>query len=269
MRGFIQSTADNRATVELTEVAFWDNYWRDCPLPSVVSQRDSFDRCLASGLKQHLGAVQGRAFEVGCAPGKWLAFMAKEFGLQPAGIEYSQAGMQATERNFALLGLAGGNIMTGDFFAIEPQAQFDVVMSFGFIEHFDRPEEVVKRHLAWLKPGGKLVLGVPNFNGVYKPLQKALKPEILDKHNLSIMNLRWFEQLTHQFPLKPAHIGYLGSFEPSLPVADRGVKSAGQLLVKLLLKAGVWLRRLRWLDHVNHPVLSSYILAIYVKNASE
>jgi len=255
--------------VELTEVAFWDNYWRDCPLPSVVSQRDSFDRCLAQGLKQYLGPVQGRAFEVGCAPGKWLAYMAKEFGLQPAGIEYSQAGMQATERNFAMLGLQGGSIMTGDFFSIEPRPEFDVVMSFGFIEHFDRPEDVVERHLAWLKPGGKLVLGVPNFNGVYKPLQEALKPEILDKHNLSIMYPRWFEQLAPRFSLTPLHIGYLGSFEPSLPVADLGVKSAGQLLAKLLLKAGLLLRRLRWLDRVNHPVISSYILAIYVKEAGK
>ena len=31
------------------------------------------------------------------------------------------------------------------------------------IEHFENVEEVVETRLAWLKPGGLLVLGVPQF----------------------------------------------------------------------------------------------------------
>jgi len=38
----------------------------------------------------------------------------------------------------------------------------------GFIEHFDEPVGVVVRHLDLLKPGGILLLGVPNYGGIYR-----------------------------------------------------------------------------------------------------
>lgn len=252
--------------MNLTEAEFWDKYWEDCRLPSEVDQKFSFDRCLAAGLKQHLHATQGRVLEIGCAPGKWLAFMAKVFGLEPAGIEYSIAGMLATKRNFELLNLVADGIVTGDFFELEPRDEYDVVMSFGFIEHFENPEDVVARHLDWVRPGGKLVLGVPNFNGVYKPLQRMLKPEILEKHNLTMMNIKWFDELASQFNMKALHIGFLGSFEPALPVSDRGVRNIRQLLVKMLLRVAHFVRKLRWFDRFNHPLFSSYILAVYQKS---
>lgn len=48
MPGFIQPTADNRNSVELTEVTFWDNYWRDCPLPRPSLYAQSTDRSFAA-----------------------------------------------------------------------------------------------------------------------------------------------------------------------------------------------------------------------------
>ena len=172
--------------MELTEVQFWDNYWANCKLPSTVDMSFSFERCLAQALKGNLHGIKGDVFEVGCAPGKWLAFMAKEFAMNPSGIEYSEAGMIATLENFKILQLAPDSIWTGDFFQTEPARQFNVVMSFGFIEHFDDVDDVVELHLQWLKPGGILILGVPNFCGIYSVIQGVLDREILNKHNLKI-----------------------------------------------------------------------------------
>lgn len=252
--------------MNLTEAEFWDNYWQNCKLPSTIDKRFSFDRCLATALQQNLNCTNGRVLEIGCAPGKWLAFMAKTFGLDPAGIEYSMAGMLATKRNFMLLSLNADEIINADFFELAPRDEYDVVMSFGFIEHFDNPEDVVARHLKWVKPGGKLVLGVPNFNGVYKPLQRILKNEILDKHNLTIMNLQWFKSLANKFNMEAEHVGFLGSFEPALPISDRGAHNIRQLFVKALLRVAHFARKVRWFDRVNHPLFSSYILAVYKKS---
>ena len=80
--------------MELTEVKFWDQYWANCILPSTINYSDSFDRCLAQALKENISGAVGDVLEVGCAPGKWLAFMNAEFGLKPNGIEYSEAGMK-------------------------------------------------------------------------------------------------------------------------------------------------------------------------------
>jgi 2-polyprenyl-3-methyl-5-hydroxy-6-metoxy-1,4-benzoquinol methylase len=252
--------------VELTEVRFWDEYWANCKLPNEVDYNFSFERCLARALKESLPAVQGEALEIGCAPGKWLAFMAKEFGLKPNGIEYSEAGMNATMKNFQLLGLTSGSIRTGDFFHIKPDRQFDVVMSFGFIEHFSQVDTVVDLHMQWLRPGGTLILGVPNFRGIYYFLQKFLDRTILDKHNLEIMCPEYFYQLADRHQLKPIAIRYIGSFEPSLPIPSQGKNNPLQIMVR----GGLWLarkvRRLKAFDAINGRSFSSYILAVYKKS---
>lgn len=251
--------------MELTEVEFWENYWKNCELPCEIDPEFSFERCLSGALMAHLPEVRGDVLEIGCAPGKWLAFMAATFGLKPHGIEYSQAGKQATLRNFELLGLEAGTIRDGDFFSIEPSPIYDVVMSFGFIEHFSDPDMVVQRHLSWLKEDGLLVLGVPNFKGIYSILQRTLDPAILEKHNLEVMSPEYFRHLSTKFALTPLHADYLGSFEPSLPIASPQRRKFPQLLARAFLRLTHMLR-LPWMDRINHPWLSSYLLAIYRKS---
>jgi SAM-dependent methyltransferase len=254
------------AMLELTEVKFWDEYWLNFELPCVVNEGHSFDRCLAQALKENLVDIQGDVFEVGCAPGKWLAFMAKTFGMQVSGIEYSEAGMKATLRNFSLLGMSPAEIFAGDFFEMEPVRQFDAVISFGFIEHFTDTDLVVERHLRWLKPGGTLVLGVPNFRGIYSFAQRILDQEILDKHNLNIMTLDYFHGVAKRFDLKPVFLDYIGAFEPSLPIAKKGLGNTLQFIVKCMIRIALVMRRFKFLDRWNHPFFSSYILAIYKKS---
>lgn len=252
--------------MELTEVEFWDNYWRSCELPSTVNHDFSFERCLAQEIRASLPDVSGEVFEVGCAPGKWLAFMAETFGMRASGIDYSEAGMRSTLKNFEILDLPSNTILAGDFFTTAPPRQFDVVMSFGFIEHFDDPESVVQRHLDWLKPGGHLIIGVPNFNGIYKPIQAVLDQEILDKHNLDIMNLDYFSKLGKRLDLEPVTIKYLGSFEPSLPIARPGFGNPLQAATKVGIKLAAKLRQAKFFDRFNNKYVSSYILAIYRKS---
>ncbi|OGQ99686.1 MAG: methyltransferase [Deltaproteobacteria bacterium RIFOXYD12_FULL_55_16] len=251
--------------MELTEVTFWENYWADCKLPSTVDLGFSFERCLARELKKNLPDLKGDIFEVGCAPGKWLAFMAKEFAMRPSGIEYSEAGMQATLENFKILRLVPGLILTGDFLQAKPVRQFDVVMSLGFIEHFANVDEVVALHLQWLKPGGILILGVPNFCGIYAIIQGILAQEILAKHNLTIMNLGYFRSLAARFRLKPVFLDYLGSFEPSLPIVKYRFGNPLQFMIRSLLWVARRIRRAQIFDGLNNRFISSYILAIYRK----
>jgi len=249
--------------MKLTEVEFWENYWSKVKIPDEVNLDFSFERCLANALSENLADLDGEVLEVGCAPGRWLAFMAKEFGLKPSGVEYSKAGLDATVKNFDCLGILPGEIFQGDFFEIEPVRKFDVVMSFGFIEHFDNPDDVVGRHLKWLKPGGTLILGVPNLRGIFSSVQKVLDTSVLDKHNLDMMTPDYFSALAKRFELTPIFNDYIGSFEPSLPIPKPGPGTFAQFLVRCLLKAASVVRKVRFFDKVNHPSFSSYILAIY------
>lgn len=259
--------------MKLTKVEFWNRYWKNVKLPKTIDLDFSFERCLATALKGALPEVHGEVLEVGCAPGKWLAFMSDEFGLKPNGIEYSEAGMDATYRNFIALGLDVGRIQAGDFFKIKPDKQYDVVMSYGFIEHFSNVDEVVDLHLRWLKPGGVLILGVPNFRGIYSVLQSILDREVLEKHNLNVMNLGYFQHVADKFNLEPLFVDYLGSFEPALPIKKERACGVVALLfrrpLEFLVKSFIWfavrIRRLRFFDRINHPLISSYILGVYKK----
>jgi SAM-dependent methyltransferase len=252
--------------MELTEIGFWEGYWSRCTLPNTVNFSAAFDRCLAQTLQNKLKGLRGEVLEIGCAPGKWLVFLAREIGLKPSGIEYTSAGMKATLRNFDMLGVESGFVRDGDFFQIEPQPRFDVVISLGFIEHFLEIESVFRRHLEWLKPGGTLVIGVPNFRGIYGPIQAVLDKTILDKHNLKIMSPEALAELGNIQGLRIESIDYLGSFEPDLPMQLSSIKSPLQLIVKTILWLARRVRRSHIWDQWNNPLISSYLLAVYHKD---
>ena len=63
--------------MKLTEQEFWDDYWTNIQLPSQIDHNNAFERCLAEALNSELNGISGDVLEVGCAPGKWLAFFCK------------------------------------------------------------------------------------------------------------------------------------------------------------------------------------------------
>jgi SAM-dependent methyltransferase len=85
-------------------------------------------------------------------------------------------------------------------------------MSRGFIEHFDDPHEVVKRHVDLLKPGGYLIVSIPNKRGVNRLLAQLFNRRGLAMHNLDIMRLDTFRHLFDIPSLHTLHCGYLGVF---------------------------------------------------------
>jgi SAM-dependent methyltransferase len=117
-----------------------------------------------------------------------------------------------------------------DFFSDEClrlyRESFDVVVSRGFIEHFEDPARVVDRHLELLKPGGLLIITIPNLRGVNHALTHLFHRELLPMHNLKIMSKVAFLELfdtTRVRPLICAHVGtfsfYLFNVKPGSPLA--------------------------------------------------
>lgn len=244
----------------LTDERFWDEYWAGVVVPTRVDETVPFERALAAFLAEVLAEEEGSVLEVGCAPGKWLAYVAQISRLMPAGIEYSRAGLAATRRNFAAHGIEPGALIEGDFFAIAPERRFDVVMSFGFVEHFDDPCEVVARHLEWLRPGGLLVIGVPNFTGVHGWMQRAVGPETYAAHNLEVMDPAWFEACGSQLKLATKALDWMAGFEPALPVVEGSPRTASAVAARVMMGVGRRVRRGRMLDQINGPKVSGYLV---------
>jgi L-malate glycosyltransferase len=134
--------------------------------------------------------------EIGCFPGRYL----KKFGE----LGYELNGIDITPRTESDLkdylnekGYKIGNILKEDLFKYKHVVKYDVVCSFGFIEHFSNWEEVFDQHLSNLNDKGILFITVPNFRGIFQRLfHFVLDYENLKRHNLKVMNIsKWIKYL--------------------------------------------------------------------------
>jgi 2-polyprenyl-3-methyl-5-hydroxy-6-metoxy-1,4-benzoquinol methylase len=171
---------------ELTTVNHWDDVWAGdvrLRLPSswVISTRN-FQRIF----RKHV-CPRDRFLEIGCAPGKLLAWVAAELQADVCGLDYSERGLATAKRLFNALQLSADFRCEDLRQTTFAPASFDVVTSIGVIEHFDDPREVVQAHLRLVKPGGTALMTVPNYRGIYGKIQKYFDAASLDFHNLNIM----------------------------------------------------------------------------------
>ena len=151
--------------------------------------------------------------EIGCVPGRFLAYICKNFGYFPEGIDYVKGTKKITEKTLALNGLQKFSIFEKDFLQWETAKQYDLVCSFGFIEHFegDLNRQVIEKHVRLLKPGGKLIMDIPNFNYCQYLFHLMLNREVLSTHNIKIMNLALFQKNSRKtHDLKILHLDYYG-----------------------------------------------------------
>lgn len=189
--------------------------------------------------RRHMPLPGASVVEIGSAPGDHLVKLSETFGLVPYGIEYSPAGVDVNRALFASRGLDPSNVLAMDFFSEECQEanreRFDVVVSRGFIEHFEEPRSVVDRHIDLLKPGGLLVVTIPNLRGVNQALTRLFHPELIPMHNLSIMSKVSFLQLFDTTRVRPLVCAYVGTFSFYLFNVKEGSRLAP--LLGLCMKA--------------------------------
>ena len=141
--------------------------------PRIIPFRDLFARYLPRG---------GTCFEVGCYPGMFLAYLGLEHEFTVSGIDATPQVTDRLVRHLEKLGVRVGTLHHGNVFTFVSPERYDVVCSFGFIEHFAHVDNVIGRHVALLKPGGTLVLTCPNFRGLQYVLHRLLDSENLARH---------------------------------------------------------------------------------------
>jgi len=107
------------------------------------------------------------------------------FGYQVSGLEYIGWCCDKTRELLKGEGIKS-DVIQGDLFTWQPEspeARWDVVASFGLIEHFDDTATVIRKHLDLLKPGGHLVIGIPIHSGIYGRILKSIDIEEYAIHN--------------------------------------------------------------------------------------
>lgn len=174
-----------------TKQSYWDHLWDIQPF---LDQIDPRDKRLKNNINRQFHVyfkrvfsdmpTKGRAMlEIGCARSVWLPYFAKTFGFTVNGIDYSEVGC-AQARQILLNRNVEGEVLCGDFFSPPGfmLSKYDVVVSFGVVEHFEDTSKCISAIAKFIKPGGFLITVIPNINGLIGFLQKNLDENVYKMH---------------------------------------------------------------------------------------
>jgi hypothetical protein len=118
----------------------------------------------------------------------WCAVKA---GAKVSGVEYARQSYEAAARLFSETGVPI-DLRHEDFLQTSfPSRSFDLVYSLGLIEHFTGKslEEMIRKHVELLKPGGTALIVIPNFRSWYGRLFAKIDKPGFDTHNTAIMTI--------------------------------------------------------------------------------
>ncbi|QDU38528.1 bifunctional 3-demethylubiquinone-9 3-methyltransferase/ 2-octaprenyl-6-hydroxy phenol methylase [Maioricimonas rarisocia] len=201
----------------LTTPDFWgDEFWklnRDA-VPELEIDPDHREfSWLHRFLQQHLPRrPDARLLELGCHPGRYLWYFHTYFGYEVEGVEYVAPAAELTHQALKAHDIEVP-IHAADLFDFQPDSDelFDVVCSFGVVEHFADVEPVIRRHGELARPGGLVVIAIPNHAGVNGTVLKWIQPEVYAVHNhMSFRDLK--DAIDANAELDYVAGGYLGHF---------------------------------------------------------
>ena len=254
--------------------SYWDSRWEKTFLPQVVNpywagadhyldrKFHDFFRGVFSGKETR----DKKLLEIGCARSVWLPYFAKEFGFKVYGIDYSEKGCQQALQLLANDGVKG-EIVCADFF-LPPESmvgKFDVVVSFGVLEHFLDTQNCVLAFSKYLKQKGMMITSIPNLTGLLGLIQKLINRKVLDIHvRLSPENILDADEKNGFFPVSCDYF----------LVANLGVLNFEHLrdnfVYAWILQSFCWLNRVIWFIEKVMPVKpnrwsSPYINCVAIK----
>jgi hypothetical protein len=148
-----------------------------------------------------------------------------------------------------------------DIREFKPGKRFDIVASFGLVEHFTDFDAMLDIHDDLLAPGGLCIVEVPHFRKLQYLYHYLLDRKDLLRHNTAVMNLDVFNRLAARKHHRILHLDYCGALRfwgvdrsGSAPLRisrillSRIIQTAAQFVGRVLPK--------------NHPSLAPWILYI-------
>lgn len=159
--------------------------------------------------------------EIGSGDGKLLKKFASMLGCKPFGVEYSREAAKEAAKN-------GVKTIVKDVFDKEflkkYKNYFDVVFSYGFVEHILPPERAVKIHCQLLKPGGYVIIQIPRFRGFNLLKARILRPDLIPLHNLKIMNEDSLEEACESDDIEKLFCKNYGTIKFRFPMEKKNMR---------------------------------------------
>jgi len=239
----------------LTDRAFWRSFWESKKDLIFYIKPDYVFGDILGKLIAENGIKT--AVELGGFPGYYSIYLKKYQHLITTLFDYYvHEGLikQLLEKNG--LREADINIIEADLFSYTPKEKYDLVTSFGLIEHFSDTKAIINTHLQFLKPGGTLFITLPNFTGVNGWIQRKFDLENYNKHYIRSMDPAYLTAICQELGLQHVESYYHGRF--TVWLENRNERST---LAKTVTKAIWWAGKIATkIVPVESKLLSPYIV---------
>lgn len=172
----------------LTNKDYWDRSYvsREHCVDWQLGWRDYANHLLVKTLES-IGLDGKSVLEIGAGDSQWLPYLARKYpSSRFAGLDYSQSGCERLAKRVVAMGEpAAIQIYHQDMFATDSalHGSFDLVLSFGVVEHFTELSHVLLAKRQYLKKDGVMFSVIPNMAGVLGHLTKLFNRAIYDLHN--------------------------------------------------------------------------------------
>jgi SAM-dependent methyltransferase len=139
-----------------------------------------------------------KIIEIGCGPGVFLKNTA-QYVDQAVGVEYNKLALEIARNK----GLSVFNLEDD---LADLKGQFDAAFSFHVLEHVSDPVVFIQEMLAWVKPGGKIGISVPNMDGPVKYINPCVSN--MPPHHATLWKLKTFQALAAKLDLEIERVAY-------------------------------------------------------------
>ena len=189
---------------------------------------------------------QKSLLEIGCGNSAFLSYFSKEFGFKVFGLDYSELGCEQSRQILKRDGVEG-EIFLADAFNPGPELlnRFDVVCSFGVVEHFTDTAKTLESFSKFLKQGGMLITSVPNLAGATGFLQKIMNRPVYDIH--VPMDKKYLDKEIADAGLQLIDSTYFLSVSFAVTLEGKEGKIPYYLPKKLFLKSIRYFSKLIWM----------------------
>jgi ubiquinone/menaquinone biosynthesis C-methylase UbiE len=109
--------------------------------------------------RKYVEGKRGRLLDMGCGLGYFVQAAGRHSGWDAHGYEISPAAVQYAREVLKLENVNCGRLEDAGF----PAESFDIVTLWDVLDHIPRPDPVLRRCQALLKPGGLLFIRTPNI----------------------------------------------------------------------------------------------------------
>jgi cyclopropane fatty-acyl-phospholipid synthase-like methyltransferase len=212
----------------LTSKNYWENYYHK----SIVSldnlkigrTYDAYwDLIFESDVKN--------VIEIGAFPGRYLTYVADKYKVEPTAFDF-QTDLGIINEYFKLCNIEKYNVISADFFEYSFEKKYDLVMSIGFVEHFENFNKVLSMQCELVNEGGFIFIQVPNKRYLRYFFGILADSENLKAHNLKVMDKRVFKNVLDEMGFEILALDYTGPFQFTLH-NDNGKKNFRFLIYKI------------------------------------